>query len=257
MQKLESRKKVTVKGKVLGGEKVLSCIPMVSKTMDALLEDTKTIAALKPDGIEWRIDSFEGAGDAEASVAALKAIHPLVSDIVVIFTLRHKAEGGAQDLTQEQRLATIKACVETGLVDVVDFELNSNTPEEIQTVRQLCTDNGTALILSAHNFKETPSEEDIMATLEAEQAAGADICKFAVMPKDFDDVLSLMRATYRSRMGKIEGPIITMSMSETGKITRVIGDSYGSDLSFVLGTEASAPGQIPVKVINQLWDLLK
>ena len=64
------------------------------------------------------------------------------------------------------------------------------------------------------------------------------------MPKNFNDVLTLMRATYRARTEAVDLPLITMSMGEIGTISRVIGDLYGSDTSFVVGKAASAPGQI-------------
>ena len=50
--------------------------------------------------------------------------------------------------------------------------------------------------------------------------------------------------------------MITMSMAEVGKISRVIGNLYGSDLSFVVGQNASAPGQIPMDTARELWTLL-
>ncbi|MDD6213470.1 MAG: type I 3-dehydroquinate dehydratase [Clostridiales bacterium] len=256
MKKLESINKVTVKGKEFGGPSVLACIPMIPTTREGLIADTTAIAAMNPDIIEWRIDYFEEAGDPAASADALKAISPLVENIPIIFTLRHKAEGGARELTQEQRLATIKACLETDLVDIIDVELACNEPEFIQEVRQCCTEHGARLILSCHDFKQTPSIDEMVSILEQEQAAGADIPKLAVMPQTFEDVMKLMTATYRARTGNVTQPMITMSMSDQGKISRVIGDLYGSDMSFVVGTEASAPGQIPVHTIRQLWDLL-
>ena len=76
------------------------------------------------------------------------------------------------------------------------------------------------------------------------------------MPKDVLDVLTLMKATYRARTEAVDLPMITMSMGDVGKISRVIGDLYGSDMSFVVGKAASAPGQIPVAIVNELWKLL-
>ena len=257
MKKLESMNKVTIKNKTWGGETVLACIPMVPKTKEDLLADAAAIAAMEPDVIEWRVDSFEQCADPEATVDALKAMVAVTGDIPVIFTLRAAAEGGAQELTEEQRLATITACLKTGLVDLIDTEQACNSAEYLKTVRELCTENHTALILSCHFFKATPDTQKMMDLLENAQKLGADIPKLAVMPQNFQDVLNLMSATFQCRTtGKVTQPMITMSMSETGKITRVIGDAYGSDMSFVLGKDASAPGQIPVGKIHQLWDLL-
>ena len=255
--KIQSVNKVTVKNKTWGGEEVLACIPMVPKTKEQLIADATAIAAMQPDVIEWRVDSFENCTDPEATVDALKAMVEVVGDIPVIFTLRATEEGGACPITEAQRLAVEKACLETGLVDLMDTEQACNSEEYLKEIRALCDANNTALILSCHFFKASPSQEEMERLLVKAQALGADIPKLAVMPVDFQDVLNLMAATYQCRTtGKVTQPMITMSMSETGKITRVIGNCYGSDMSFVLGKDASAPGQIPVGKIRQLWDLL-
>ncbi|MCD8010978.1 MAG: type I 3-dehydroquinate dehydratase [Lachnospiraceae bacterium] len=254
--RLESKVKVEVKGKVFGGEKCLSCIPMIPATRAALVEETKAVAAMKPDIIEWRVDYFEEAGDAAATADALKEISQYLAEIPVIFTFRHVCEGGAKEYPQDVRLATIRAALETGCADIIDIEA-CNEKEFIAEVKALTVANNAKLILSFHNFQSTPSEDFIYSKLVEEKNLGADLPKLAVMPKDFDDVLTLMRATYRARTEAVDQPMITMSMGDVGKISRVIGDLYGSDMSFVVGQAASAPGQIPVAVVNQMWELLK
>ena len=54
--RLESKVKLNVRGKVFGGEKNLACIPMIPATREDLIEETKMVAELKPDVIEWRVD---------------------------------------------------------------------------------------------------------------------------------------------------------------------------------------------------------
>ena len=253
--KLESKVKVNVRNRIFGGEKTLACIPMVAVTREALLKEADICASMNPDIIEWRVDSFELAGDAEATSRTLVEMAPLLNGIPIIFTFRIAREGGAKEYTQEERLATIKACLETSYADVIDIEA-CNEPEFIAAVKETVVANNSRLIISAHNFKSTPSEEEMIAILEHEQELGADIPKLAVMPQSFDDVLALMRATYRARTGNVIQPMITMSMAEVGKISRVIGNLYGSDLSFVVGQNASAPGQIPMNTARELWTLL-
>jgi len=253
--KLESKVKVTVKGKVFGGPRGLACIPMVPATREAFTAEIRAVAAMNPDIIEWRVDYYEEAGDAAAVASALTEAADCLKNIPLIFTFRHVCEGGAKEYPQEVRLATIKAALETGFADLIDIEA-CNEKSFIDAVKALTVANGARLILSSHNFKATPSEDAIYAKLVEEKLLGADIPKLAVMPQSFDDVLTLMRATYRARMEAVDLPMITMSMGETGKISRVIGDLYGSDMSFVVGQKGSAPGQIPVDTVKKLWELL-
>ena len=76
--KLESKVKVNVRNRIFGGEKTLACIPMVAVTREALLKEADICASMNPDIIEWRVDSFELAGDAEATSRTLAEPSPLV-----------------------------------------------------------------------------------------------------------------------------------------------------------------------------------
>ena len=73
---------------------------------------------------------------------------------------------------------------------------------------------------------------------------GADIAKIAVMPKDYHDVLTLLAVTNTARNGQVGIPMITISMGEAGKISRLAGGLFGSDITFAAGRESSAPGQM-------------
>lgn len=99
--RLESKVKLNVRGKVFGGEKNLACIPMIPATREDLIEETKMVAELKPDVIEWRVDYFEKAADAEYVKESLEAVAPYVEEIPVIFTFRHACEGGAKEYPQD------------------------------------------------------------------------------------------------------------------------------------------------------------
>ncbi|MBT8334285.1 MAG: type I 3-dehydroquinate dehydratase, partial [Deltaproteobacteria bacterium] len=102
------------------------------------------------------------------------------------------------------------------------------------------------IILSYHNFTETPSEPFIYAKLVEAQTAGADISKVAVMPKDHGDVLTLLSATNKARNEIVKGPMVTMSMGPEGAVSRLAGGLFGSDITFAIGMQSSAPGQIPI-----------
>ena len=55
------------------------------------------------------------------------------------------------------------------------------------------------------------------------QELGADIPKIAVMPRNKKDVLTLLAATEEMSSEYADRPIITMSMAETGVISRLCG----------------------------------
>ena len=84
---------------------------------------------------------------------------------------------------------------------------------------------------------------------------GADISKIAVMPQSRKDVLTLLSVT-EERSRHALRPVITMSMSETGLISRLAGEVFGSAVTFGSVTNASAPGQIPVEQLSRVLDIL-
>jgi 3-dehydroquinate dehydratase-1 len=88
------------------------------------------------------------------------------------------------------------------------------------------------------------------------QDLGADIPKIAVMPKCKLDVLELLEATVIMSEKYADRPIITMSMSGTGVITRLAGEVFGSALTFGAAKKASAPGQIGVEDLYSALQLL-
>ena len=139
-------------------------------------------------------------------------------------------------------------------MDIVDIELSFGK-RNIDYIKSLTVKHNVALIISYHNFKETPSEEDIVEIIKEEIKKGADIAKVAVMPNNQEDVLKLMNATLIAKK-TIDNPIITMSMGSLGAISRVAGWIFGSDLTFAAGEKASAPGQLPIRDLKILMEVL-
>ena len=88
------------------------------------------------------------------------------------------------------------------------------------------------------------------------QDYGADIPKMAVMPRNKQDVLTLLSATLEMSEQFADRPIITMSMAGTGVVSRLTGETFGSALTFGAATKASAPGQINVNELERVLDII-
>ena len=88
------------------------------------------------------------------------------------------------------------------------------------------------------------------------QELGADITKIAVMPQSKKDVLTLLAATEEMYREHADRPMITMSMSGTGALSRLCGEVFGSAMTFGAAGKASAPGQMEVKELAQVLSLL-
>jgi len=242
----QSKHQITVRGAVIGGPRPLICLPLVGKTKTEVLGEAKKLIALHPDLLEWRIDGYEKVENIDEWLSTLKNLRKILNEIPLIFTCRIDLEGGLKKIAQKKRLILITAAIESGNIDIVDIEL-CNEKEFIQTILMASKTNNVKLILSHHNFKETPSEPFIYAKLVEAQTAGADISKLAAMPQNYGDVLTLLSATHKARNEAVHIPIVTMSMGSEGAVTRLAGGLFGSDITFAVGLQESAPGQIPIK----------
>lgn len=210
---------------------------------------------MQPDLLEWRIDEYQRVTDIPDCLSLLGELRTVIEDIPLIFTCRIEAEGGLQQISQEHRLQLIIAAMESGDVDLVDIEL-CNDQAFIETVRKSADADGVKLILSHHNFSETPDQDFIYNTLVKAQAMGADIAKLAAMPQNYADVLTLLNATNRARNEGVDVPMVTISMGREGEVSRVAGGLFGSDMTFAVGSKSSAPGQIPIAGLKAGMGLL-
>lgn len=255
--RLESENVVAVRGKMIGGPTPLVCLPLVAKEASEVLSQAEALKQFEPDLVEWRIDSYENIEDVDGCMGVLKALREKIGNIPIIFTCRIDAEGGFRQISEVVRLNLFKAAIESGHIDLVDVEMCTETAF-IEEIKAAAERHGTRLIFSYHDFERTPDESSILGKLSQAQEMGAHIAKVAVMPKNYKDVLALLSATLKGRMEYLKIPIITMSMGPEGRVTRLAGGLFGSDLTFAIGTETSAPGQIPIadlrRAMNVLYD---
>ena len=76
------------------------------------------------------------------------------------------------------------------------------------------------------------------------------------MPQSTSDVLTLLAATLEMQEQYADRPIITMSMANTGVISRLAGEVFGSAATFGAVKKASAPGQISVNDLRTVLTIL-
>jgi 3-dehydroquinate dehydratase-1 len=247
-------KPLNIRGREFGGPKPLFCIPLVAAEPTELLAQAEIARGLHPDLVEWRAD-FSKDWTPAGLVGAGKMLRGVLPDEPIIFTLRAKAEGGAQEMPQSERGASIEAVLRSNIVDIVDLEL-VNEPEFLKTLMGIARKEEVRVIESFHDFQSTPPNEVLLAKIAAMHAHGADIAKIAVMAKSPGDVLRLLQATFEARRTFPALPLAIMSLGTLGSITRVAGFMFGSDMTYSVGAEASAPGQIPIEDARLMTDTL-
>lgn len=253
---MQTSRPITLQGQpIAGGKFPLICTPLVGRTQEKLLAELALVLPKRPDVLEWRVDFFEQIGDAAAVIRAATAIKTAAGSIPLLFTRRSTLEGGEPiPLSEAQVIALYAQVCQSKAIDLIDYEL-ANDAAHIAHVRQAAQANGIALVLSFHNFSYTPSLQTLLETFLRADQLGADVAKVAVMPRDLDDVLTLLRAT-RAASSKLRIPLISMAMGPLGAVTRLVGGVFGSALTFAVGAAASAPGQVPIEDLNTVLAVL-
>ncbi len=238
-----------IKGLAFGEGIPKICLPLAGRGIPALLSQAQLAVDLPGDLYEWRMDGF--FGDVPQTL-------PLLQEALrgkpLLCTLRTKKEGGQAEVSPEEYEAQLAALLKTGSVDLIDIELSCGEERTARLVR-LAHSFGTAAVVSKHDFEKTPPREEISATLVRMKELGADLPKYAVMPRDPGDVLALLEATWQA--SRRIGPVISMSMGELGKLTRAVGGIFGSCMTFGVGVQASAPGQIEVEDLRAILEDLQ
>lgn len=248
--RLRPKKKIKIRNKVIGGKKPLICMPIVADDKKDLNSQLEECFLLSPDVFEWRIDGFANVTNIDKSIEALRYIRGFIKKSLLIFTCRIKSEGGINKISDQLRHKLILKAIKTNLVDIVDIEL-CNSTKFIQSIVNCAKKHGVKVIISYHDFVKTPDKNLIIKKLLLAQNLNADIAKIAVMPKNYNDVLSLFCATLRARQEKLYIPIVAISMGKKGFISRVIGGLFGSDITFARGKKTSATGQISFKKMKK------
>lgn len=246
---------IKVKNAVLGGERPLTCVPLVGQDKDSVISEAGKIRSIAADIIELRVDAWDCIEDMNESVSRVSEVRSLAGDVPIILTCRGHWEGGFKEVSEEAKDCLYESVLRRGLVDFVDKELCYGS-QKLAELKQKTVAAGAHLIISYHNFNKTPSKEFIYSQLVSQVRCGADVPKIAVMPLVEEDVLTLLGATLSFRRDYPEYPLIAMSMAKLGVASRIVGCLFGSDLSFGVGSQASAPGQMPVNELNTALSIL-
>lgn len=148
--------------------------------------------------------------------------------VPVIATCRGKERGGLFDGTIEDEIRILEAAARNG-ARYVDIDYRHARPIASAEV-----------IASYHNFEETPA--DLANIVNRVLSSNATIGKVATQVHRWSDNRRLLEALSSSQ----RKPLIVVGMGDIGQITRLIGPSRGSFLSYAASNRQAAPGQLTV-----------
>ena len=200
----------------------------------------ETIKSLHVDVLELRVDQYANL-DIEYIVNNVRERKD--SGPALILTVRNtESEGGKSGISDDKKLEIFQAV--TPLVDAIDIELSSPIVSE---VIDLAKKNNKLVIVSSHNFTNTPEVSVLEDVLKDAIKKGADIVKVATQANSIEDVNQLMMFTLKHK----DSNVITMSLGSVGSISRLTFPSVGSLLTYSYIGQPLAPGQIPLERLQK------
>ncbi len=216
--------------------------PRIVLSIDDSIE-MDVLKKIKGEGVdilEVRVDKFNKI-DKDYVLKFVSLIRK--SRFPIIVTIRKIEEGGKKFISDDNRLELFKSV--TPLVDVIDIELNSK--DIIEEVIKIAHDRGKLVIISYHNFKETPKQQALKNTIKKAKKLGGDIVKIATFAKSKEDVLELVNFTIKNK----DENIITISLGKKGLISRVFFPFIGSLFTYTFIDKPFVPSQLPLKLISE------
>lgn len=230
------------------------CVPLTGTSKTQVCREAEAAKEAGADLVEWRADFYEGLKDQDQVIAAAKELSQVLGEVPLLFTVRTEKEGGNSSMETEEYQELLKAVTASGAVDLFDVEALEEEEEKKTLIREI-QERGGKVIASSHDFEKTDDWESLLERFSRLDKSGADILKMAVMPRSFEDVTRLMQVTNEETQ-RTEKPLIAMSMGNTGSISRIAGENFGSALTFATVGKASAPGQFPIKELRMMMDAL-
>jgi|Deesub1362B_J571_1020462.scaffolds.fasta_scaffold00003_614 3-dehydroquinate dehydratase type I len=111
----------------------------------------------------------------------------------------------------------------------------------------------TLVILSYHNYEETPTLSFIKSIEAKAVSMGGDILKVATYANKLSDNLIIFEFIISSTI-----PVIAFCMGKLGKISRIFSTKFGSILTYasISKEDITGPGQIPYPKLKAIWGMI-
>ncbi|XP_059652600.1 bifunctional 3-dehydroquinate dehydratase/shikimate dehydrogenase, chloroplastic-like [Cornus florida] len=221
----------------------LLCTPLMGTTVDQMLIEMRKAKEIGADLVEIRLDCLRQFSPQQDLEILIKR-----SPLPTVVTYRPIWEGGQYEGDENKRQGALKIAMELG-ADYIDIELQ--VANEFNNSIYEKKPDKFKVIVSSHNFHNTPSAEAIGNLVARIQATGADIVKIATTALDITDVARVFQITVHSQV-----PTIGIVMGERGLISRLLSPKFGGYLTYgaLEAGAISAPGQPTVKDLLDLYN---
>jgi 3-dehydroquinate dehydratase type I len=148
------------------------------------------------------------------------------------------------------RKAWLKASMDLGAT-YIDLEIESDA-DYLRELKGHAKNKGVQVIISYHNFEETPGGDVLVRQLKTCFEKGGDIAKVTTLVNSREDVLRLLS------IFNLPGRKVVLGMGSMGRIIRVMAPYLGAEFTFASagrGVE-TAPGQLDYRQLIELYKVI-
>lgn len=245
-----------IKNVKIGDGQPKMCVPITGKTTEEIAEQANRAKQSIAEIVEWRADLFSESQEIDDMMETLEMIAGILPEKILLFTFRSVEEGGNWPVSLKMYHDLCLAAASTQKIDLIDIEFGKVEFLGRKFVQDLKI-QGVKIIMSSHDYDQTPEDATMIYRIGVMNQFGADIGKIAAMPHSLEDVLRMMNIVSKSRAFN-QLPIATISMGDLGKVSRITGEITGSVLTFgsLEDPQTSAPGQIPIEELQFILETL-
>lgn len=223
-----SRKNMTLQRR---DQSLFSKVPGVVGIVDSAgaIRAAKRLNPGAVDFLEWRADCLGG--------------EIFDSPTPWIITVRHPSEGGANNLSaQERRRLALQLLPQAAILDIEVRSISS-----MGSVLEAARASGVGILASFHDFRKTPSTARLREIVQHARNASADAVKIATVTESAADLGRLLSLFESAKL-----PLAVMGMGRLGMASRVVLGAAGSVLNYGWLDRPNVPGQWAARELRAL-----
>ena len=208
------------------------CVSIAEPTLDDCLAAVKGL-----DFVEVRVD--------KTGLSLVDVKQLFAEPVKMIATCRPGTR------TEDERVAVLLAAVAAGAA-YVDIEVDAPRASR-EAVLAAARGKGCRVIVSYHNFTETPLKHHLLQVIEECFDLGADIAKIICRVQNSQDCVRML-SLYESRKN-----VIALGMGPLGVITRIAAPFLGAPLTYasLAPGKETAEGQPDLKTLQAVMKFVQ
>lgn len=227
----------------------------VAKTISELNKNqmkTQICAVITADNVKDALDDMNKAASADLIELRLDFIKDIdrnkikslieTSPKPVIVACRPVKFGGLFKGNEKDRLDLSETAIENS-ASFVDVELGS------EIVDKIINNAKSKIIISHHDFKETPSLEKLDSLYKNIKKLNPDLVKIVTTANSINDNFKIFKFL------NDKNDLISFCMGQKGEISRILATKFGSRLTYasIEKQKESAPGQVALEEMEEIY----